>query len=240
MSDGIGLKSKTITFASCVSNITMWKNIKSLFVIEEEQPSSAKSKAPSKSTAKTPAAKQHIPESPTGAPGKVNKKFMEVLLKAMDSNNIEGFDYLEYKQSLNSLKDMPMDEKTRYQSAMAMAKTLGGSPEQIAQTAQHYIDVLKQEENKFEQALANQMKNQIESKQNEILKLEETIKTKAERIKALTAEIEGHQQKQKKLDGEIKKATAKVDSTKNDFIASFNSLVGQIQEDIDNIKQYLI
>jgi chromosome segregation ATPase len=218
----------------------MWKNIKSLFVIEEEQSSSVKSKTAAKSSTKAPTAKQNVPASSTASSGKVNQKFMEVLLKAMDKNNIDGFDYLEYKQSLNSLKDMPMDEKTRYQSAMAMAKTMGGSPQQIAQTAQHYIDVLKQEENKFEQALANQMKSQVESKQKQILKLEETIKSKADRIKALTKEIEAHQQKQKTLDSEIKKATTKVESTKNDFIASFNSLVSQIQEDMDNIKQYLI
>ena len=218
----------------------MWKNIKSLFVIEEEQEGKAGKTAAKrpKRTSGTPSP-QSIPESKAGAPGKVKKKFMEVLLRAMDANNIEGFDYLEYKQSLNSLEKMPMDEKTRYQSAMAMAQTLGGSPQQLVQTAQHYINVLKKEEAKFEDALANQTKNQIDSKKQEIKKLDEVIAVKAAEIKKLTAQIDEHQKKQKKLNTEISQATSKVETTKNDFIASFNSLVGQIQKDINNIQQYL-
>ena len=37
----------------------------------------------------------------------------------------------------------------------------------------------------------------------------------------------------------IAQATKKVESTKNDFIASYNSLVSQIQQDIDNMKKHL-
>ena len=218
----------------------MWKNIKSLFIIEDEE-SGASSKKPPKTVKKAPVqhTQQTIPQSKAGAPGKVKKKFMEVLLRAMDANNLQGFDYLEYKQSLKSLESMPMDEKTRYQSAMAMAKTMGGTPPQLVKTAQHYIDILKKEEAKFEDALAHQTKTQIESKKLEINKLNEVISVKAAEIKKLTVQIEEHQRKQKKLDAEIGEATAKVETTKNDFIASFNSLVGQIQEDINNIQQYL-
>ena len=219
----------------------MWKNIKSLFVIEEEEAGDKKKAAsqPSKSRPASTGKAPTIAESKEGAPGRVKKKFMEVLLRAMEANNIEGFDYLEYKQSLNSLQKMPMDEKTRYQSALAMAQTMGGNPDQLVKTAQHYVDVLKREEDKFEEALANQMSTQVDSKKQEIKKLEETIASKAQKIKELTKQIENHQQKQELLSKEIKEASEKVASTKNDFIASYNSLVSQIQEDMDNIQQYL-
>jgi chromosome segregation ATPase len=219
----------------------MWKNIKSLFIVEEEGPAKGKQVAKKEAAkpVRTANTTQNIPESKEGEPGKVRAKFMEVLLKAMDANNLKGFDYLEYKQSLNSLKNMPMDEKTRYQSAMAMAKTMGGNPDMLTQTAQHYIDVLKNEEQKFEQALSNQIATQVDSKKQQIKKLEETIASKAAKIKELTQQIETHQKKQEVLGKEIKAASSKVASTKNDFIASYNSLVSQIQEDINNIQQYL-
>ena len=82
----------------------------------------------------------------------------------MEKANIEGFDYLEYKQSLKSLAKMPMDERTRFQSAYAMAQTMGASVGHLIKTAQHYIDILAAEEKKFETALANQKKLQCNYK----------------------------------------------------------------------------
>lgn len=218
--------------------MSMWKNIKSLFVIEEEvAPQEEKvPKQPVASPKDEPAAQAQ----PAGkGKGKVTEKFTEVLLKAMSEQNIEGFDYLEYKRSLASLKEMPMDERTRYQSAFAMAQTMGTTPEHLIKTAQHYVEVLRTEEQKFQQALANQEKLQIESKEKDIQKLNDTVKAKAEKIRQLTQEIETHQQAKETLQKEIKAAAEKVESTKLDFMASFRSLVSQIQMDMDNMKQYL-
>lgn len=216
--------------------MSVWKNIKSLFIIEEEmEPKGGPAPVarPSQKEAAQPG--QQAP----AAKGKVTEQFMEVLLRAMSEHDIEGFDYLEYKKSLNSLKKMPMDEQTRYQSAFAMAQTMGTTPAHLVQTAQHYIDVLHKEEQKFQEALANQKQLQIESKEQEISKLDESIKSKAEKIRQLTGEIEAHQKAKGELQQEIEAAAAKVESTKGDFIASYQSLLAQIQRDMENMKQFL-
>lgn len=222
----------------------MFKNIKSLFIIEEEEePKKGQKSAKAKPETSKPAqekVKQAANVKPVeGRAGKVTKKFTDVLLNAMNDNNLEGFDYLEYKQSLNSLKKMQMDEATRYQSAYAMAQTMGATPAHLVKTAQHYIDILQTEENKFEEALASQKNKQIGSKQQEIQKLEDTIKAKAQQIKKLTMEIEAHQKKSESLKKEISNASVKVENTKNDFFASFQNLVSQIKQDIENMKKYL-
>lgn len=222
----------------------MFKNLKSLF-IEEVEGSGDKKAAPKKKEETAPAtntpspAKAQVSESKEGDPGQVTKKFMEILLRAMEANNLDGFDYLEYKQSLRSLEKMPMDEATRFQSAFAMAQTMGATPEKLIQTAQHYIQVLQNEEKKFEDALTHQRSTQIGAKQQEINKLEETIKRKAEQIKKLTQEIEGNQKKSEALKSEIQEASRKVNSTKNDFIASYNALVDKISTDIEKMSKFL-
>lgn len=132
-----------------------------------------------------------------------------------------------------------MDEQTRYQSAFAMAQTMGATPAALLQTAQHYIDILNKEEQKFEEALTKQRLKQIGSKEQAIKKLEETIKAKAEQIKRLTQEINKHQKERDTLKKTIQESVVKVDSTKNNFIVSFNNLVKQIQGDMGNIKKYL-
>ncbi len=226
----------------------MFKNLKSLFIIEEEDSSkkpTAKDKddgsgkkvkqdSPSPNPAKK--ANTHTSQAPTG---QVRTKFTDILLRAMEQQNLDGFDYLEYKQSLRSLEKMPMDEKTRFQSAFAMAQTMGASPEKLIQTAQHYLDVLRNEENKFEKALASQRQKQIGSKEGQIAKLGEVIREKNEKIKELTQEIKQHEQEMTNLKDEIGDAVVKVETTKNDFIASYEALAKQIANDMENMKNFL-
>lgn len=223
----------------------MFKNLKSLFVIEEESSSSSKKTAPkqkpkSKATpVPKPAGKDVMVESKTGDPGKVTNKFLNVLFQALEQNNLEGFDYLEYKQSLDSLKKMPMDEATRFKSAFAMAQTMGATPAHLVNTAQHYIKILKQEEQKFEKALSNQRTVQIQQKDQEIKQMDQLIKAKEAQIQQLNQEIEKAKQKAAQLKEEVNSATQKVETTKNNFIASYNMLVSQIDQDVEKIKQHL-
>lgn len=227
--------------------MSVFKNIKSLFVVEDEEliksetGKATSKKAPSKSasTPKPAADSPIMPQSKSGEPGKVTSKFMDVLLRAMEGANLEGFDYLEFKKSLQSLSKMPMDEATRYKSAFAMAQTMGVSPQKLIDSATHYINVLKKEEDKFEKALAGQQNQQIGNKQQQIQQMDNLVKQKADQIKKLTKEIEQHQAQSEKLKKEIQQRTVKIETTKNDFIASFNALVAQIHGDVENMKQYL-
>lgn len=224
----------------------MLKNLKSLFIVEEEsdaQPKAkgkdqSKAKKPSTSKATAPAGPQKK-ESTSGHRGKVQSKFTDTLLGAMEAANLDGFDYLEYKRSMQSLKKMSMDEATIYQSAFAMAQTMGATPAKLIETAQHYLDVLQAEEAKFEKALSNQKDKRIGSKQTKQAKLQQTIKDKEARIQQLQEEIKQHQTELGQLDSEIKSAVEKVESTKNDFIATYNLLVKQIANDLENMKKYL-
>ncbi|MEN0003956.1 MAG: hypothetical protein AAF798_07425, partial [Bacteroidota bacterium] len=124
-------------------------------------------------------------------------------------------------------------------SAFAMAKTMGAEPKRLIETAQHYIKVLLTEEQKFEQAVASQKQKQIGSKQQKSKKVEEQINNKAQRIKQLTQEIEAHQKQIAVLKKEIADASTRVETTKNDFIASYNTIVTQIHTDLENMKKYL-
>jgi chromosome segregation ATPase len=215
----------------------MLKNLKSLFIVEEETPAKPGAKAPAPPPA--PPTAPVKAQSAGGEPGKVNSKFMETLIAAMERENLEGIDYMEFKNSLKSLANMPMDEKTRYQSALAMASAMGANLPHLFETANHYLNILKQEEIKFEQALNNQKEERIGQRVKEREALQNAINEKAEMVKKLTQEMEAHRQQIDKLQKEVAEASQRMESTKNDFIASYNSLVSQIQLDVDNMKKYL-
>lgn len=221
--------------------------LKSLFIVEDESKSAkAPKKATAAKTAKAPKkATTPIPkgvevaESTEGQKGKATTKFMEILFGAMEKHNLDGFDYIEFKESLKSLEKMPMDEQTRYQSAFAMAKTMGATPKKLVDAASHYLTILQREEKKFEQALANQRGTQIGGREKQIKDLEVGIQQRAQQIKKLTQEIEQSQKQLGAIKKEISGAVSKVETTKNNFIASYNIVVAQIQQDIENMKKYL-
>lgn len=216
----------------------MFKNIKSLFIVEEEDPKSKQQKPP-KDTTPTPKMDTVSPTPTTAGTGQVTQEFTEILFNAMEQANPQGFDYMEFKQSLQSLKKMQMDDPTRYQSAFAMAQTLGATPEKLAQSAQFYLDVLKNEQQKFAEAVNNQRSKLIGNRQQQIDQLAQTIQSKEEQIKRLTQEIEAHRQQTDQLKKEISEATVKVETTQSNFNASYNALSSQIATDLENMKQFL-
>lgn len=213
-----------------------FKSIKSLFVVEDENAAAAQPEA----DIKTPQQAAPTNSSPiTTRPGEPNAKFVEVLLAAMDKANLPGVDYLEYRQSLKSLEKMPMDEQVRYQSAFAMAQAMGATAQKLVESAGHYVDVLKSEQSKFDEALRNQTADRIGNRQEMLKNLDATLKQKAEQIKKLTEEMQQHRSEMEKLDAEIKEATSKVETTKNDFVASYQVLVAQINADVEKMKKFL-
>ncbi|MEM8908513.1 MAG: hypothetical protein AAGD05_11750 [Bacteroidota bacterium] len=220
----------------------MLKKLKSLFIEEDGEPTK-----PAQKPAKTQ--KEPADSIPTNRPsesdnhqlkkGEVTEKFRNILLGVLEKNNIEGFDYLEFKQSLRSLAKMPMDEATRFKSAFAMAQTMGTTPQKLIETAQFYLDVLQKEEKKFGSALVNQRSKQIGNKEQTIQQLAKVIEQKAAQIKQLTQEIDQHQKQMEQMRQEIGAATIKVENTKVDFDATYTYIVNQIQQDVANIKKYL-
>lgn len=211
----------------------------------ENKTTPKKVELPTKNKTQTPAQEPitrpsvHIPKANTGK-GEVEKKFLNILFKAMESNNIEGFDYLEFKQSIQSLSAMPMDEETRFKSAYAMATTMGATSDYLIKTAQHYMDVLQKEEDKFKNAMQQQVDGKIGQQQNEIVGMEKLVAEKAAQIKKLTDDISQIQQKVEESKAAIADATSKISSTKNNFIASYNLVRSQIEADVNNMNKYLL
>ena len=217
-----------------------FKNIKSLFVVEELNANAKNTDAnPKRGNPSSDPKKTIVQESKGGEPGKVTGKFTDILYGALEKNNLPGVDYLEYRQSLQSLEKMPMDEKVRYQSAFAMAQAMGATPHKLIESASHYVDVLKGEEAKFGQALSNQEASKIQGRKQQMDQLNAAIQQKAEQVKKLTEEMQQHRHQMEQLQKDIQEAVSNMATTKNDFLASYNALVAQILKDVENMKSYL-
>ncbi len=224
----------------------MLDKLKSLFVVEDEdatkktnekneQEKAPKVEKPSSANAVNVALDKSIPKKGEGQP---EEKFVNRLLNAIEQNNIEGFDYLEYKQSLQSLGGMEMDEATKFKSSLAMAKTMGATPEVLISSASHYLKVLKVEENKFQSALSNQHEKVVNGTNEQMAKLEQTIANKEKQIETLQKEIAEAKALLQKNKSGVEGNLQKINTTKQGFYAAYHIVVDQIQSDIEKMQKY--
>lgn len=217
----------------------MLKKIKSLFIVEEagtavQENNAVDTQTEIKATGNIDSAANPDvqPASKADSPKAVDPKFIDILMKAIEENNLEGFDYLEFKSSLQSLSKMNMDDATRYQSALAMAKTLGASPDKILQSANHYLSILKTESDKFQQAVEAQKTKLNQDQVSGVKSLEQAIQSEEQQIQQLTREIEADKQKLNKMQADIQQGAAKISDTSNRFTQAYSLVKKQITDDI--------
>lgn len=168
-----------------------------------------------------------------------DKKSADFLSSAITQNSLEGFDYIKFKQSLNELAKLKMDDVTAIQSAFATASTMGVTKTGLVNSAKHYLSVLMNEKSQFDSALNNQIKQRVASKREEVQKLQQRIEEYQKKIVEIKAKITEFQSRIGNADEEVEKAKAKIQETKNKFESTFKAFTDAIESDIEQIDQHL-
>ncbi len=169
----------------------------------------------------------------------LDEKSVEFLTNALEKNNLPGFDYLEFKLSLGRLAQMNMGEETTYKSAYVTATTVGLTKEKLLATAQHYKQVLVKEQEQFDQALNNQLQKRVMGKKQEVEKLKGQIEAWKAQMENLQNQILKSQQTIDSADSAIQAEMKKIEATKEGFEFTHQSILNQIDLDVQNIQRYL-
>jgi hypothetical protein len=100
----------------------------------------------------------------------IDIRYQEQILKAIKSADLPGPDFFEFSEAVKKLKSsnssMSLDDIIKNTYIVLSANGL--SKNKILETGEHYINVLKTEKNKFEEAVQQGAKNKIEIPQSEI------------------------------------------------------------------------
>lgn len=169
----------------------------------------------------------------------LDEKSVDFLISALEKNNLPGFDYIEFKQSLGNLAQLQIDEPTALKSAFATAATVGLTKEKLLATAEHYKKLLTNEKSQFDVALQKQIEQRVNSKQLEVEKLRKQIDEYASKIKELETKISQAQSTIEQADDLINAAKERIETTKDGFEATLRAIMNEIDRDIMNIQQYL-
>lgn len=169
----------------------------------------------------------------------LDEKSVDFLVQALEKNNLPGFDYLEFKQSLLALTELNMDEATAIKSAFATAATVGLTKDKLLKTAEHYKGILNAEKQQFDAALQKQMQQRVQSKLDEVDKLKKQIEDYKLKIKQLEEKIVSSQSVIDQADEHIRAAKEKIESTQESFEHTWRSILNQINQDVENINRFL-
>lgn len=171
--------------------------------------------------------------------GSLHEASLQMLTEKLMNSSLPGFDYIEFKQAVINLAKMNMDQATAFKSAYVTAATLGLTKEKLVETAAHYKSVLVNEKNHFDASLQRQQDQKIATRLKEIAELKRQIAEKTELIKKLESEIGTANQTVREADLEIESASEKIEAAKNNFLGAYNSVLVQIDGDIEAITRYL-
>ena len=170
----------------------------------------------------------------------LDEKSVSALLRAIKNNYQNGqFDYLKFKQSVDSLKKMDMTDEMAFKSAFTTASTLGLTKESLLASAKKYIYALENERETFAQAVLSQKKNQIEGRKEEVKDLAKKIEQHKIKIKELEREISIFQARIDNVDQDVENARSKIEQTKDKFLQVYETLNSNIKSDIENINIYI-
>lgn len=170
----------------------------------------------------------------------LDQKSVDFLINALEKNNLPGFDYIEFKQALSALSEQTsLDEANSYKSAFATATVLGLTKEALLKTAEHYRQVLNGEKTQFDAALQKQVEQRLVNKQKEIADLHQQIALYRKTIQELEGKIQQAESTILKANEDISAEKGKIESTRDAFELTHNSILNQIQQDIDCINKHI-
>lgn len=167
----------------------------------------------------------------------LDEKSVKFLTSALEKNNLPGFDYIEFKQSLHNMKGMGIDEDTAVKTAFATAMTVGLTKDKLIKTANHYREVLNGEEKQFAVALQKQMNSRVQAKAKEVEKLKKQVETHKAKIAELEKKIAQASAVIEKADDDIARTTEMLETTGKNFKDTLQALVNEIDKDIQLIQK---
>ena len=103
----------------------------------------------------------------------------------------------------------------------------------------YYKKILDGEKQKFGEAMQNQVNKNVAGKKEEVEKLKVQIELYENQIKKLEGLVEEHQKTINTADEKISSATEKINQAKEKFEFAHQSVMNQIEKDIDGIHENL-
>ncbi len=204
-------------------------------------PASAKPKPPLPETARPQAVNAPI-VAPSVSLGEIDQKFVDHFAELLEKANLPGPDYFEFKQALRGMEGLGLDEEKQFQASWASFKAMASGitdTSVLTTSANHYGNVLNKDRESFLKDVEKATDDRIGSLKEEAKKLLDNNKTYAQQIEDLQKKIDASSERLEKINDEIEEQTDKINASRDSFDLTYQSMVDQINADVEKIGRYL-
>lgn len=214
--------------------------IKGLFFeVENSEATAETPKASVTQQSHTPTPQVSIPATPMVSSMGINQDMVDFLTKAIEDANLPGFDYLEFKQAVGKMMNVPMTEQQRFMAVFATAQAMGVTIQSLTDSVDHYISVIEKQREGFMGSAAHATQKEVETRMTQVSANEKQIQEATQKINELTTFITQTQQENLKITQEANSEKMKIDNSIASFEATFNMMAGRLKEDKQKLVSYL-
>jgi uncharacterized protein YoxC len=143
----------------------------------------------------------------------------------------QGTDLKEYMDTKVELDSIP-DEATKIKTAFNVLKRTGLTKDKLLSTGLEYIKLIEHELAGIEGAFAQQYKNDVQLK-------EQQLQVKAQEIQELTSKINAIHQEITQLSEQVAQSKQQLNNNKTQFITAGQRKKSELEAELNKINQYL-
>jgi hypothetical protein len=180
-----------------------------------------------------------IPATPMVSSMGINQDMVDFLTKAIEEANLQGFDYLEFKQAVGKMMNVPMTEQQRFMAVFATAQAMGVTIQSLTDSVDHYLTVIEKQRDGFMGSASHATQKEVDTRMAQVATNEKQIQEATQKINELTTFITQTQQENLKITQEANSEKMKIDNSIASFEATFNMMAGRLKEDKQKLVSYL-
>jgi len=219
-------------FIKEVDSSEVSKSVKKQEVVEEVE------QRPKASNMKFAPVTLDEPVSKGAVVGVIDNDIYDKLAQAISDNDLDGEDYLEFKNSIKKLLNYGMTEEKLYNAAFDVLNSL--TYEKLCSSLDHYIGVVEQQKDNFKSALSENFETQVGSKQKAIENINVRKEEAKQKIEELQNSIVELTEQENALSGEMQETQHKLKVTEANFIVTSEKLIEQLSQDKIKIEKHLL
>jgi hypothetical protein len=172
------------------------------------------------------------PVSSTTVQGVADTKFIDLLEGIIEQNNQPGQDYFEFKQAVENMNSLPMDERTKFQTVYSVLSLQGCKKDLLIASLDKYIQIIQGEKNSFDAEMKSEHTAKVQSK---LAKAEESKKE----LDAITKRLTELNNSILSLSQEAQAEEMKIRATEANFKASADVIISEMIGDKDKINNFI-
>ena len=176
----------------------------------------------------------------TTVPGVRKQEIVDYFGKVFSDNNIPGPDYQEFSIALGKMKNVAQDEATKIKTIFIGFEAMGLTPAKLIETANVYKKLYADKLAQFDAELNAAFNSSVGTKETTVNELAEKNKKIDDDMRKLNDMKLANEQTAKALIEEIQQNTSDLNIKKNDWHATYDDVIKEIDANVELINTHLV